>query len=376
MARRTTKIRRVWRERAVAELPQVARIVVAASVSWAISEPLVGSPYSPQVYAVIVPLVAMRDHPFSALNVSVDRLAGVLAGIFIGIGVASWLGVTLPAIALVLAAGLLIGVAAHFGSSLNVQVAVSGLLVFTSTNPDTYALSRLWETGIGAAVTVVLSPLLLPPNARRHFQILLAQVRSDLARLVVECAAVARGGQIAELSTEEWRLAAHDVEGRAIGLPAAFEHAMHAVRRNPVRRQDVARLERLRGAVGTTAQLGPLTARLVEDVLDFSGRTSSHWEALRGPIPDVLDGLSSLMQSGLADEVSTSAAPVRVNEAVDRFRTWRDRDARPAAAVLRRPVGLMLIALGADPMSVRARAEADPSEHMTPVKGRPGPVDR
>jgi hypothetical protein len=64
------------------EGPQIARILVAAAVSWELCVWLGAT--QPPVFAVVVPLLAMRDAPDSALNVSVARLVGVVAGLSIG----------------------------------------------------------------------------------------------------------------------------------------------------------------------------------------------------------------------------------------------------------------------------------------------------
>jgi hypothetical protein len=55
------------------------------------------------------------------------------------------------------------------GGAFNVQVAVSALLVFANPDPDAYAATRLWETAVSAAVTVILAALLFPPNPYRTF---------------------------------------------------------------------------------------------------------------------------------------------------------------------------------------------------------------
>src|SRR5271170_6689832 len=61
------------------EVPQAVRVVIAAGVSWQLCMWILNGPHGhPPVYAAVVPLVAMRDHPYSAFNVSLDRLVGVL----------------------------------------------------------------------------------------------------------------------------------------------------------------------------------------------------------------------------------------------------------------------------------------------------------
>ena len=55
-----------------AEGPSMLRIVVASVVAWQVCVWL--GAQQPPIFAVIVPLVALRDAPYSALNVSMVRL--------------------------------------------------------------------------------------------------------------------------------------------------------------------------------------------------------------------------------------------------------------------------------------------------------------
>ena len=130
-----------WRAILRAELPQVARIVVAAAAAWEAA--LLLGATQPPIFAALVPLVSLRDDPFSAFNLSVARLVGVVAGLLIAIGVLAVLEPTTLAIAAVLALALLVGLVLRIGNVLNTQVAVSALLVFSSTDTAGYAVTRL-----------------------------------------------------------------------------------------------------------------------------------------------------------------------------------------------------------------------------------------
>jgi len=90
-----------WRSVLRAELPQVARIVVVAGVAWQVALLLVAE--QPPIYAALVPLVSLRDNPFSALNLSMARLVGMVAGLLIAIGVLALVPPTTLAVAAVLA---------------------------------------------------------------------------------------------------------------------------------------------------------------------------------------------------------------------------------------------------------------------------------
>ena len=64
----------------------------------------------------------------------------------------------------------------RIGNALNTQVAVSAPLVFNLTDSEGYAVTRLWETGLGIVVTVLLAPFLFAANP-------LSVARAELARV-------------------------------------------------------------------------------------------------------------------------------------------------------------------------------------------------
>ncbi|MFD7613821.1 aromatic acid exporter family protein [Streptomyces sp. NPDC059828] len=175
-----------------ADGPVVARITVTAAVAWQTSVWLGAD--QPPVFAALVPLFAMRSSPESAVVTSLSRVLGVVAGVLLGIGVLNVLRPQTFTLALVVGTGLVIGAVLRPGRELNVQVAVSALLVFANPSPAAYGFDRVWETAVGALVTVALGSLLWPPDPRR---VLSATVRDCGARLVR-----ALTGTIAVLGTD------------------------------------------------------------------------------------------------------------------------------------------------------------------------------
>ena len=134
------------------ELPRAVRIAVAAVLAWWIAR-LLGA--DRPVFAVIVPMVAIRDDTYAALSLSLGRMLGVMAGVVLGIGVVAVAGVSTTAIVLLLVAGLAIGLFLRTGPELNTQIAISALLVLIVTeDADSYALERIWETGVGSVVAL------------------------------------------------------------------------------------------------------------------------------------------------------------------------------------------------------------------------------
>jgi uncharacterized membrane protein YgaE (UPF0421/DUF939 family) len=324
------------RRRFMAEWPQIVRIVIAGVVSWEVCKLIDTS--SVPIFAVVAPLVAMRDQPFSALNVSFDRIAGVIVGVLLGLAVVNLVGMNVLSVALVLGVGLLIGVVLRVGAVLNIQVSLTGLLVFTSIDPNTYGFTRLWETLIGAAVTVLLSPFLLPPDAAKQYRAELRQVSTRLGEHTAQAAVlVAEGGRnhevILGLMTEVRKT--HD---SANLLPTHLESARKAVRNNPLRRRKIGELDALVEVTGTVVETAHWLRFLVEELVDLSGRRDVDplW-ATSGPwVARVLDPVATVIDATLVSEATDTGEKLTMAEATTALAEWRRVDHHPIAVILRR----------------------------------------
>ena len=92
-------------------------------------------------------------------------MLGVMAGVVLGIAVVAVAGVSTSGVVLLLVVGLAIGLFLRTGPELNTQIAISALLVLIVTkNADSYAVERIWETGVGSVVSLVVAAFVLPPD--------------------------------------------------------------------------------------------------------------------------------------------------------------------------------------------------------------------
>ncbi|MDF3048743.1 MAG: hypothetical protein K0R87_381 [Pseudonocardia sp.] len=321
------------------EGPQIARILVAAAVSWELCVWLGAT--QPPVFAVVVPLVAMRDAPDSALNVSVARLVGVVAGLSIGIAVLSWLRPSAVSVVLVLALALGVGVVLRIGDTLNLQVAMSALLLFANADPAAYAVSRLWETAVGAAVTIVLSPLLLPTNPARAFVRALHGIADSAAEIVVLAADLDEGEpELAHRLDAD----AHNLDDWARALGPHLAAARRAVRLHAVWRRRHAR--ELDGLVEPTALAPEVTSLIrshVADALEFSTRadTRDWWQASAPSRRSILLPLSDAVAAALAGTPSTTD----VEKARTGVLVYSEADQTRFGVIIRRPLRRMIALL-------------------------------
>ncbi|MGP3690668.1 FUSC family protein [Streptomyces sp. IBSNAI002] len=313
-----------------AEGPAAARIVVTVAVAWETALWLGAE--QPPVYAAVVPLVALRGDPMTALSASLQRVLGVVAGVLVGIVVLNILHPSTAAIVLVVAIGLAAGMVLRAGGSMNVQVPASSLLVFASTSPDAYALHRLWETGAGAAVTILLAPLLWPPDPRRTLAALAADSRTRLIQALTSTTAVLG----TDPGTARDNLAAVSSHIEAVhGHAARAREAERAMRFNPLRRRDRKTVTSLTRAVATADQLTPHLATLAREVAELTGR-----EDLAPALPEArrhLPGLSASTAKAITDTLHETSPQQALTTARAHLAAYARADSRPAATALRRP---------------------------------------
>ncbi|MGW7825089.1 FUSC family protein [Streptomyces puniciscabiei] len=286
----------------------------------------------PPVYAAIVPLVALRGDPMTALASSLQRVLGVVAGVLIGIAVLNVLHPSTAALTLVMAIGLAAGMALRAGGPLNVQVPASSLLVFASTSPDAYALHRLWETGAGAAVTILLAPLLWPPDPRHTLAALAMDSRTRLIQALTSTIEVL--GTDAGTARDNLDAVTRDIE-TIRGDAVRAREAERAMRFNPLRRRHHDTVTRLTRAIATAARLTPHLVTLAKETAAFTGR-----DDLAPVLADArryLPALAASTAEAITDTLDEASPQQAQTTARASLAAYARVDSRPAATALRRP---------------------------------------
>ncbi|MFD4865363.1 FUSC family protein [Streptomyces sp. NPDC058412] len=312
------------------EGPAAARILVTVVAAWQVALWLGAD--QPPVFAAVVPLVALRGDPFAALGASVQRVLGVVAGVVIAIVALNLLSPSTGTLALVVALGLAAGMLLRAGGGLNIQVAASSLLVFASTSPDSYALHRLWETVAGAVVTVLLAPLLWPPDPRRTLSALAADCRTHLAGALTDTAAALAAGPAAAYDNLA-RVTAHNeaVHGDA----ARAREAARTMRFNPLRRRHRKAVRELARAIATAEQLTAQLSTLAREVAAFAGRDDLAADVIRAR--DHVPALAAATAEAIGDALVCRDVAPGLTAARSALAAYAHADSSPVAVVLRRP---------------------------------------
>lgn len=145
-----------------APILQVAKTGVAAILAWFACEALL--PGHPPIFGTIAALLAVQESVRQSLTKGIERFAGVLIGVSVAVGAGvifgapSWLFIAAILVALVVGWSFRMT-----GPSTN-QVAITALLVIALGGQDTdYALERIIETAIGAAIGIAVNAFIVAP---------------------------------------------------------------------------------------------------------------------------------------------------------------------------------------------------------------------
>lgn len=321
------------RSRAVDRLrdqgPTAARILVIAAIAWQLA--LWAGARNPPIYAALAPLMALRSDPFSSMTAVLMRVAGVTAGVALGLSLVTLLSPTLAAVVLVMGLALLVGIYIGPGRALNPQVGLSSLLVLSNPAPDAYGIARVWETTMGGLVTIVLAPLLWPPHPLRELEAIARDCSAHLSAALTSSVGVLGDPNAARAN----RVFVADEAERLGGYRERSAQAKVAMRFNPLHRRDRERVADLAGRLGTVAQTAPYVDLLGVEADTLSARDGPSPVLLRAKeeLPAIAEATARTVEAMVRgrDPAADAAAARRL---LDRY---RETDPQAVAVALRRP---------------------------------------
>ncbi|WP_439901138.1 FUSC family protein [Microbacterium azadirachtae] len=164
-----------------APLLQVAKSAAATIAAWLVAGWLV--PGHLPVFAAIAALLVVQPSVNQSFAKAVERSIGVIAGVVIAVLLSLALGGLSWVVLLAVVVAMVVAWSFKATPGTANQVAISAMLVLAlgSASPD-YAVDRILETLIGAAIGFVVNVAVVPP-------VLVEPVRRDLALLGAELAA-------------------------------------------------------------------------------------------------------------------------------------------------------------------------------------------
>jgi hypothetical protein len=139
---------------------RTAKTTLAAVLSYVVALRLGNSPQP--VLAPLTALLVVQLTMYETVASGLQRVASVVAGVLIAVGLASWVGLTWWSLGVVVALSLVIGRLLHLGDHL-LEVPISAMLVLAVGGAQGAALDRVYETLVGAAVGVAVNLLIATP---------------------------------------------------------------------------------------------------------------------------------------------------------------------------------------------------------------------
>ncbi|MBA8816266.1 uncharacterized membrane protein YgaE (UPF0421/DUF939 family) [Microbacterium halimionae] len=167
-------------------LLQVLKSAIATIAAW-LTASLVFPDATP-VFAAIAALLVVQPSLNQSLAKALERSAGVIAGVAVASGLGILFGESTWVVVLAIALGLLIAWALKMTAATANQVAISAILVIAlgQTTPG-YAIDRVLETILGAAIGVIANLAIVPPlalqPARERIDALGNEIAQTLDRL-------------------------------------------------------------------------------------------------------------------------------------------------------------------------------------------------
>ena len=191
---------------------RTAKTTAAAVLSFVIAGRL-GTSEAP-ILAPLTALLVVQLTMYQTIRHGLDRIASVLAGVLLAVGVAEVAGLTWWSLGIVVAASLVLGRLLRLGANL-LEVPISAMIVLAVGGNSTLAAGRVYETLVGAAVGIAVNIVIAPP--------LYVQPAADALGELADRVADVLSGLAGELR-RGWSRAAADhwlEQARALGAEVA-----------------------------------------------------------------------------------------------------------------------------------------------------------
>lgn len=210
--------------------PMAARAAVAAALAWLAVQPLGGFADDYPYYAPFGAVIAVSTSVASTFKVSLRSIAAIMCGAALAFAVAQLPWPEAVLLAIVVAAGVLVGGFRVFGTAGD-WVPVSSLFVLVIGNTDRaeYAAAYLGLTGLGAVIGLLVNSL-VPPLPLTPVADTLATLRGILADQLDDLADGLRRDR--PPSTDEWTQRQRSIDPHARRLEEVVAGVSEARRAN------------------------------------------------------------------------------------------------------------------------------------------------
>ncbi|MDQ1624726.1 MAG: hypothetical protein QOJ49_224 [Actinomycetota bacterium] len=206
----------------------------AKTTAAAVAAFLVAIPVSSNHRPIVAPLTALlvvQLTLYDTLRTGLRRVASVVVGVLVAVGVSSVVPLTWWSLGLIIAGSLVLARLLHLGTQM-LEVPISAMLVLAVNGSDTAAEGRVLETIVGAAVGVAVNALIAPPLYVRPASEAVQSLAGALADTLRRVSREVRGVYTLE-QARAWLNAARDLGRDILRADRALAQAEESLRLNP-----------------------------------------------------------------------------------------------------------------------------------------------
>jgi Aromatic acid exporter family member 1 len=324
------RLRAVGTERSRAPGLRTAKTTLAAVLSFVIAARL-GTSAQP-ILAPLTALLVVQLTMYETVAHSIDRIASVLAGVLVAVGVATVVGLTWWSLGGIVALSLVLGRLLRLGPNLP-EVPISAMLVLAVGGAEHAAAGRVYETLIGAAVGVAVNAVVVPPLYVRPAGEAIGELADRMGGFLRDLAGDVRTGW-SRAAADRWLEQARALGAEVSQADQALARAEESARLNP--RGALAReaQPRLRTALTGLEHCYVVLRNLGRALLDRAYFVPSDQEAaayspeVRAALADVLDAAADAIEGTAAVSSvvgPTEAAYTEVEAHLSELHRRRDR---------------------------------------------------
>ncbi len=297
---------------------RTAKTTLAAVLSYVIATQL-GTSAQP-VLAPLTAILVVQLTMYETVTHGLGRVASVLAGVLVAVGVASFVGLTWWSLGIVVAVSLVIGRLLRLGPHL-LEVPISAMLVLAVGGAETVAAGRVYETVIGAAVGVAVNVLIAPPLYVQPAGDAVSELADRMTEFLRGLAGQLRSGW-SRAAADRWLDAARALDNEVAHADRTLARSEESARLNPrggrAREAQPPLRTALNGLELTQAGLRSLARALLDRTYfvpdDEEG--TAYGEEVRAALADVLDAAADAVEH-VGGVTSPGGSPDEARREVD-----------------------------------------------------------
>ena len=215
------------RQRAQPTAATITRLAACAVFAYLIALPVPET--SPPVLAPLTAILVLQVSIFQTLFSAVRRVAAVVTGVLIALGLSRWIGFTWWSLGLTITLGLAVGYALRLREAV-LEVPISAMLIL-SVGSKAAATSRITETLIGTAAGLIAGFVLTAPQVEPAEEAI-ADLARTMADLLDRMAAGLNDGSVND-SARAWLDQARALGNEIRRVDEALQQAEESTKLNP-----------------------------------------------------------------------------------------------------------------------------------------------